>query len=140
MSMAQVARQMKEQDKTNEDWFRIEGCPPVPADIVGYASESTGELQDPRTDMQEDSALWEQLFKLAKEYELAETLHGFRCMGTNLVPGSKFYKMVPLYGKDYWPDEGYYQECRKQYLAPHAKELTVLLTELFQGGDDLPAG
>lgn len=98
------------------------------------------DLFDPRADLDQDSKLWNKLFNITKGSDIQFILHGFRCLGTNLVPGKGTYKLQPII-KGNWMRQDYYETMRDLYLRPRIKKLAEALKALFEQQDEeLPPG
>lgn len=96
---------------------------------------SIGAILDPRPEMTDDSELWTRLFKIMtrlgmNKTQLYGTLHGFRCMGTRIIPGKSGGYVLrgdvdPEGRKAFYLGE--YEELRDKYLKPHVKSITELM-------------
>lgn len=91
-------------------------------------------VDDPRTDLTEDSSNWESLLLLANETggggpdSLCAALNGVRCMGAQLQLADGRWRIVP--GAEY--DEAEYARDRERYLLTHREMLVRLLDKLVQ--------
>ena len=96
---------------------------------------------DPRPDLNDDSAIWTELLKLAMSRhgeELAGILHGFRCGGTRIKRGRNGYVLRPDVdptGTVAWPSVEEYEAMRDKYLAPWREQVTELLKEVSKNAD-----
>ena len=96
------------------------------------------DIKDPRPDLADDSAKWQDLLILARmkyhkqDPDFCWNLYGFRCMGTRIVDNGKGgYKLEPLIDdhKGFFPGE--YEEMRDKYFPlekrRQIRELLVML-------------
>ncbi|MCK8823994.1 hypothetical protein [Fuchsiella alkaliacetigena] len=92
------------------------------------------QLQDPRSDLEEDSKLWALLLKTAYAYDEMThgTLHGFRCGGAKLELEKGRLELKPRYGPDTdysWQTEKGWFRDRKEWLLPLAEEIKEVFTK-----------
>ena len=98
---------------------------------------------DPRPDLAQDTALWEQVLEAAFQLDgddpagLFGTLHGLRCCGARLVrPGRGGWKIQP--GADYLGGQEAWEGDRAGWLLPRRVTVTRLLTGLREPPEPAP--
>lgn len=110
--------------------------PEDPADSPAHRIElKPPDPLDPRPDLAEDAELWAKLLEIAfaENYELAYTLHGFRCYGTRIKKINDRYVLRPdidSEGLSAWPSQKEYEEAREKWLRPHVNEIAEWLQRL----------
>lgn len=102
---------------------------------VEVSFETKNAFFDPRPDLgdENESILWCELFSYAHgiNKNLFYALHGFRCQGTRLVPGSSGgWVMRPEIGGDSWASQEEYDEWKKKYLEPVRRDVVCALKKL----------
>ncbi len=97
------------------------------------------DVKDPRSDMSEDSHLWELLFKTAVSDPavpdaLFWRLKSMRILGTRLKKSRKTgdYVLRPGIGKNMWPSKDAYREEADHAIKPYHYEFTELLMPRFK--------
>lgn len=102
---------------------------------VEVNSEIKNAFFDPRPDLGDgnESILWSELFAHAQSInnDLFYTLHGFRCQGTRLVPGTGGgWVMRPEIGDENWESKEEYDTWKKKYLEPVRRDVVWALKRL----------
>ena len=93
----------------------------------------TGPLTDPRPDLSEDSAAWDELLRLAQavESEFAYVLHGMRACGCLLAYERGAWRMRPLLDRSerrsVWQHHAAWERDRERWLVPYQNALIRLL-------------
>jgi len=80
---------------------------------------------DPRSDLQEDSILWQLVLACATKYDdpmLFGNLHGFRCSGARLSLKDKSFTFK---FSDEWDNETK-EEFKQKYAMPYLKEFKTI--------------
>jgi hypothetical protein len=98
------------------------------------------QYNDPRPEIKQDSWAWNRILKLVVELEnkqvasaIQKDLWTIRSVGTMLKPvkdgGLKF---VPIFGEGGgWESEAEFEDMKRRYLGPYAKEISFLLGKVM---------
>lgn len=97
-------------------------------------------FHDPRPEIIQDTNLWNRLLRLNPKhpdtkvaYELQTLLWTLRSSGTMLKFDGTGLKFVPIIGEgNYWESEAEFEDMKRRYLGPYAKEIAGLLRRVMQ--------
>lgn len=85
---------------------------------------------NPRKDIKEDSDLWQKVLRRAEQVDnqIYNNLHGLRCVGCQLEINDN--QLMLIQGSEINKSE--YNEYRKEYLLPYAKEIKSIFEAVMQ--------
>lgn len=97
-------------------------------------------FSDPRPDLITDSGLWHRLLRFigtledrTVAYQLQTLLWTFRSAGTTLRFDGSGLKFVPIISEgNYWDSIDEFEDMKKRYLGPYAKEISALLRQVMK--------